>query len=71
MKNSYIFAKEITTKNTNISSIQVYDVSGRNVLSLKPNAIEAKIDASSLKTGVYFARINTLNGYGSLKLIKE
>ena len=61
----------VTTKNTNISSIQVYDVSGRNVLSLKPNAIEAKIDASSLKTGVYFARINTLNGYGSLKLIKE
>uniref|UniRef100_UPI0030CA390C T9SS type A sorting domain-containing protein n=1 Tax=uncultured Flavobacterium sp. TaxID=165435 RepID=UPI0030CA390C len=61
----------VTTKNTNISSIQVYDVLGRNVLSLKPNAIEAKIDASSLKTGVYFVKINTLNGSSSLKLVKE
>lgn len=61
----------VKTQNINISTIQVFDVLGKNVLSLKPNSSEAKIDASGLKTGVYFAKISTINGSSSLKLIKE
>jgi hypothetical protein len=61
----------VKTQNINMSSIQVFDVLGKNVLSLKPNASEATINGSSLKSGLYFARINTLNGSSSLKLIKN
>jgi endo-1,3(4)-beta-glucanase len=61
----------VKTQNINISSIQVFDVLGKNVLTLKPNASEVTIDGSSLKSGLYFARINTLNGSSSLKLIKN
>ncbi len=61
----------VTTNNVNMSSIEVFDVLGKNVLSLEPNAIEAKVDASSLKTGMYFAKINTINGTSTLKLVKE
>lgn len=61
----------ISTKNIKMSSIQVYDVLGKNVLTVSPNAIEAKINASSLKAGLYFAKINTANGVSSIKLVKE
>jgi hypothetical protein len=61
----------VKTQNINMSSIQVFDVLGKNVLSFKPNASEATINGSSLKAGLYFARINTLNGSSSLKLIKN
>ena len=61
----------IKTENSNISSIEVYNVLGKNVLSLNPNGSEVKIDASSLKSGLYFAKINTEKGTNSLKLIKE
>jgi hypothetical protein len=61
----------VKTQNINMSSIQVFDVLGKNVLSFKPNASEVTIDGSSLKSGLYFARINTLNGSSSLKLIKN
>jgi hypothetical protein len=61
----------VKTSNINMSAIKVFDVLGKNVLSLKPNASEVTINASSLKSGLYFARINTLNGSSSLKLIKN
>lgn len=61
----------VKTNNIKISSIQVFDILGKQVLSLTPNATEAKINALSLKSGLYFAKINTANGSSSLKLVKE
>ncbi|OEK09108.1 hypothetical protein A8C32_13760 [Flavivirga aquatica] len=61
----------IRTKNQNIESVNVYDVLGKNVLSLKYNDSEAEIDASSLKAGLYFAQVKTEQGITSLKLIKN
>lgn len=61
----------VKTKNENISSIQVFDILGKNVLSLSPNSNEVKIDASRLTTGLYFATINTEAGSESLKLVKQ
>jgi hypothetical protein len=43
----------------------------KNVLSLKPNVRMATINGSSLKSGLYFARISKLNGSRNLKLIKN
>ncbi len=61
----------IKTKNINMSSIKVYDVLGKTVLSISPNSNEAEIDGSSLIRGMYFAQIKTANGISSIKLIKK
>ena len=61
----------VKTKNIKMSSIQVFDILGKQVLSLTPEATEAKIDASVLKSGLYFAKINTANGSSSLKLVRQ
>ncbi len=61
----------VKTKNTNLTSIRVFDVLGKSVLSLSPNSSEATIDGSGLKSGLYFAQIKTANGTSSLKLVKK
>jgi hypothetical protein len=61
----------ITTKNIQINSIQVFDILGKNVISLKPETTKATIDASGLKSGLYFAKISTASGTSSLKLVKQ
>jgi endo-1,3(4)-beta-glucanase len=66
-----------TNGNWNISSsliintVVVYDVLGKRVMSLTPNANEIVIDTSSLKSGMYFARVENINGIKTVKLIKE
>lgn len=61
----------VKTQNAEMSSIKVYDVLGKNVLSLSPNKTETVIDASNLKAGLYFAQIKTEKGVNSIKLIKN
>lgn len=61
----------VKTNNQDISSIQVFDILGKQVLSLSPNTSEAKIDGSALTRGLYFATITTEFGTSSKKLIKE
>lgn len=61
----------VKTKNINMSSIKVFDVLGKKVLSISPNSSEAAIDGSSLRTGLYFAQIETANGISSIKLVKN
>lgn len=61
----------IKTNNSTINSIQVFDILGKLVISLSPNSNEAVIDASSLKTGVYMARIEGENGLKTIKLVKN
>ena len=41
----------------NISDIQVFDASGRLILTLKPNQKEIRIDASELVNGMYVLKI--------------
>ena len=54
-----------------ISNISLFDILGKQVQSLSPNNNEASIDASSLGTGIYFAKIQGVNGSKTLKLIKQ
>ena len=49
----------------------VYEILGKQVMTLTPNASEVKIDAYTLSKGLYFAKISTDNGSSSLKLIKN
>lgn len=57
--------------NNIIKSISVYDVLGKQVVTLTPNALETEIDGSTLTQGLYFARIEGENGSETVKLIKE
>lgn len=59
------------TGNAVISNISVYDILGKQVLVLSPNTNETSIDASSIRTGVYFARIQGANGSKTIKLVKN
>ncbi len=61
----------VKSKNQKISSIQVYDILGKQVLSLTPDTSEATIDGSSLKAGLYFAKIKSDNSLQSIKLVKK
>ena len=56
---------------TSISSIQVFDVLGKSVISITPNSTEAIIDAKGLNSGLYFARVSSDNGSSVIKLIKN
>lgn len=55
----------------NITSIQLFDVTGKQINTLQPNAMNAAIDASSLSKGIYFANILTQSGSKTVKLIKN
>lgn len=61
----------VKTQAENITSIQVYDVLGKNVMSLTADNNEVKIDGSKLNTGLYFAKIETVNGINTIRLIKN
>ncbi|MEL0455313.1 glycosyl hydrolase [Flavobacteriaceae bacterium SZ-1-7] len=52
-------------------TINVFDISGKKVLTLSPNVNETLIKASNLKTGLYFAQIETEQGINSIKLMKN
>ena len=54
-----------------IKTINVFDILGKNVLSLAPNASEVNVDGSTLKSGLYFAQVKTETGINSIKLIKN
>lgn len=57
--------------NAIINNVIVYDVLGKQVISLSPNETEVEIDASTLNSGLYFAKITGNKGSKTIKLIKE
>lgn len=61
----------IKSQNQPINSINVFNVLGKQVLSLTLNTDEVTINGSGLKSGIYFAQIKTLTGLNSIKLIKQ
>jgi len=60
-----------STANKNIVSIQIVDVLGKTVLTINPAATAATVDASSLNSGLYFAKISTANATETVKLMKN
>lgn len=62
----------IKSNNQNISSVKVFDILGKKVLSISPNSNEININVSSLKQGLYFAQIKTnTNNSQTIKLLKK
>lgn len=61
----------INTSTQNITNITVFDILGKQVISINPDNTEAVIDASNLRDGLYLAKISTVNGSQTVKLIKN
>lgn len=62
----------IQIENTTISSVELFDISGKKVLSVEGNnASQIAINGSELKAGLYVAKVTTPAGISSTKLIKE
>jgi len=61
----------IETAGQNITSVEIYDISGRRVSAITPNASTVAIDAARFGSGMYIANITTVNGSQSIKLIKR
>ncbi len=57
--------------NTPVSKVTIFDILGKEVLTVSPNQAVSTVDGSTLNTGVYFARITTDAGTESVKLIKN
>lgn len=54
-----------------ISSIEITDISGKTVLFVKPENMQASIDVSNLSSGLYFAKINKEKLSSTIKLLKN
>lgn len=61
----------VVTDDTVINTIQVFDISGRQVMAIEPKSTRATIDATKLQGGIYFARVSTDKGTSSVKLVKN
>ena len=55
----------------NITNISVINLLGQEVLSAKINSNDAKIDMSSLKSGLYMVKVFAENQEKTIKVIKE
>ncbi|MBU8882735.1 T9SS type A sorting domain-containing protein [Kaistella sp. DKR-2] len=53
-----------------ISSLEVYDASGKLISTLQPNSIKAVIDAASLANGMYLIKIHQNGEVTSRKVLK-
>lgn len=54
-----------------VSSVFIFDVSGKAVLSLTPAGNEFAIDVSGLANGVYFAKIQTDGAVKTMRIAKQ
>ena len=62
----------ISTQNNLITSVEVFNLLGKRVVSQKSNnSTEASISTQGLTSGIYIAKITTEQGTKSVKLIKE
>jgi hypothetical protein len=59
----------IVSRSIEMTSIDLFNILGRKISSFKPMANELKIDVSDLSSGIYIAKVSTLQGSGTIKLM--
>ena len=63
---------QLKSPNQSISSIQIFDIQGKEVLNKQSNSAEIKLDVSSLSSGVYLIKGKTNTGLSfGRKFVKE
>ena len=61
----------ISSKNTNITKVEIFDLQGRRLVSIQPNSGNVVIDATDFAEGMYISKVSTDLGTRTLKLIKN
>ena len=55
-----------------IENVQVYDILGKQVLTLAPSSLEVEVPAQELKSGLYLARITGADGSDkTIRLLRQ
>ncbi|MHA7842697.1 MAG: T9SS type A sorting domain-containing protein [Winogradskyella sp.] len=62
---------KINSNHQIIKTILIFDILGKQVIRVAPNSNQATIDASSLKDGIYMAKVEGENGTRTVKLVKN
>jgi len=62
---------QISSPDARIETLEVFDLSGRQVFNASPNTNIYEIDARRLPTGTYIVRINTAEGRRIARLMKQ
>ncbi len=55
----------------NVMDIEIYDVSGRKVMTTKPNRKDSQVNLQKLGSGVYIMKTRTMQGEEVYKIIKK
>jgi hypothetical protein len=61
----------ITSEKEEITSIELFDLQGKQLRFIEPNTSNLTIDASEFATGMYILKVTTATGTSTRKLIKE
>lgn len=62
---------QIDEKNNEATTVELYNVAGVLLKSLKPNSLEIVMDVSGYSAGVYFIKVNSKRGSTAQKVVKE
>ena len=57
--------------NKEIISIDVYDLTGRKVIEMKPNTLEVQLNMTNLSNAMYIVRLQSVDGITELKVYKN
>ncbi len=61
----------VSDLNTSILSIEIFDTLGKAVLTISPTASSTNVDATSITSGLYFAKVTTTSSTETVKLMKN
>lgn len=61
----------ISGGNEILSMVELFDISGKKVLTVRPSAATVTLDAGPIGTGIYFAKVTTASGTQTLKLVRN
>ncbi|MFD2915570.1 T9SS type A sorting domain-containing protein [Psychroserpens luteus] len=62
---------KLNSPQNNLNNVEIYDVLGKRVINKNMSGNEDSIELSTLKNGIYLARVNTENGTKTIKFIKS
>jgi hypothetical protein len=54
-----------------IDEVQLFDVTGKLIISLQPKSNQVSINGNGLTSGIYFAKVNANNAVQTIKLVRN
>jgi len=54
-----------------ISNVMVFDMTGKQIMNIEPNNVDAQIDMSQLNSGMYFVKVRINDQTTAFKVVKE